>query len=225
MNKKKLTLLMLVACALLTVYSLPAAADHGSVYLAQDFGRSHFSGGVLDGGGFGFDPSGTSSLKATSSADRFTLGYQITPYFGIEGGYVDLGTGMLSFRGKPVMGFTDTGTYYIHDDGVFVAGTGTWPISEQWSLYAHAGTFSNTLNYNFRCNNSDCALFSSQQYPKSSTTYGVGMKWSFLPHWSLRLGWDRYPNLGEGFQSYRASLLTLGVEWHIPVDQLAQSDQ
>lgn len=206
MNKKKFILSALTACSLLAAYSLPAVADSGP-YLAADFGRAHFSGGIFDSGFI--PPSSTTSVNDTVSANRFILGFQITPYWGVEAGYVDLGTATLSYPGTPSLG-----TYFIKADGAFVAGTGTWPISQQWSLYARAGVISSQVDYNHECNNGGCALFSSAQTTGSSATYGLGAKWNFLADWSLRLGWDRYRNLGNA--SYDANLLSLGVEFRLP---------
>ena len=205
--KKKFTLPALAACALLAAYSLPAAAD-GGPYVAADLGRSHFSGGIFDQ----FSGPGT-TVSDTDSAYRFTFGYQFTPYWGFEAGYVGLGQGNSSYREPPSMGFTATGTRSAKVYGFYAAGTGTLPISDRWSLYARAGTFASTVESDFQCNNGDCSLGGGpQQQSGAGATYGVGAKWNFSPDWSLRLGWDHYSNLGD--DSFTANLLSLGIEWH-----------
>lgn len=213
MNKKLLSAFF--GCLLPATFSVPAAAADSGLYVAADLGQSHYSGGVFD------DPylprSEITSDKDTVTANRYTAGYQITPYWGVELGYVNLGQGTVSFASPSPAVSSSTGANLVSAEGPFIAGTGTWPINAHWSLYARAGLISSELDYQNLCNNGSCGLFGNQTYTESEATYGVGVKWNFSPQWSLRLGWDHYGHLG---QSYTANLLTLGVEWHIPEEDI-----
>lgn len=201
----------IAALSLLAAFSLPAVAD-GGLYLAADVGQAHFSGGVFDDELL--PPSWTSNASDTATGYRFTAGYQFTPYWGVEAGYVDLGHGTVTYRTKPSTdpAVTTMVSYRVGANGFFAAGTGTWPIDQQWSLYARAGVISSKLDFQSHSNGISTSQGANATDTALKATYGVGAKWNFQPRWSLRLGWDHYRNLGNA--SYDVNLLSLGVEWH-----------
>lgn len=199
--------------AVLLALSLPAAADSGW-YAAADLGQSHFTGGIFDAG---FPASWTRSASDSATGYRITAGYQFTSNWGVEGGYVDLGHGTVSARNphpdpfRPdIATFAD---YRIGAKGLFAAGTGTWPIDEQWSLFARAGLIDGRLETREHTDGLIAPLNVTETSWKA--TYGVGAKWKFRPQWSLRLGWDSYRRLGASSSGqYDLSLISLGLEWH-----------
>ncbi|HEY1992252.1 MAG TPA: porin family protein [Gammaproteobacteria bacterium] len=204
----KLCLSMFAAALLFTASSRPAAAE-GGWYLAADAGQSHFSGGVFDGDPF--PSTWTRSASDSSTGYRLTGGYQFTPNWGVEAGYLDLGHGTLSGKSPVPASMPDVGSFAsfrIGAKGVFAAGTGTWPIDDQWSLFARAGLVDGRLDDQPYSNGNIASLEQTETSWKA--TYGVGAKWAFQPQWSLRLGWDGYRQLGG---QYDLSLISLGVEW------------
>lgn len=205
----KICLSVIAASLCLTAYSLPAVADAGW-YAAADVGQSQFSGGVFDDDQL--PASWIRSSSDNSTGYRLTGGYQFTPNWGVEAGYLDLGHGTHTGTNPRPDPFrpdvTTSVSYRIGAKGLFVAGTGTWPIDPQWSLFARVGMVDGRLDTQPHAN----GLIFLQGGTDTSwkATYGVGAKWNFQPQWSLRLGWDSYRQLGS---AYDVSLISLGVEW------------
>lgn len=208
MTKKDFIARALAGCLLLAAFSSSAVADDSGAYLAADLGQSRFSGDA-----FAFPGSGwMSSSQSDSSAYRLTAGYQLTPYFGLEAGYVDLGHGSVTLRptpSSPPIGFNMLG-FRAGVKGEFAAITGTWPIDPQWALFARLGGIEGKLD--FQTTQSNVPGTFDRTSTAWTSTYGVGAKWNFQPQWSLRLGWDHYHSVGNA--SVEVSLLSLGVEWH-----------
>lgn len=201
--------LSVIAAGLLLAFSLPAAAADSGGYVAADVGQSHFSGGVFDQS---YPASWTRSASDSTTGYRLTVGYQFTPNWGVEAGYVDLGHGTVTARNPLPPPMPDVGnfvSYRVSAKGFFAAGTGTWPIDEKWSLFARAGVIASELDFQGQTNgNIDIPSANDTAW---KATYGVGAKWNVQPQWSLRLGWDHYHDLGNA--DYDANLLSLGVEW------------
>lgn len=200
------------ASMLLAIFSLPALADSGW-YVAADVGQSHFTGGQFDAYHGALT---TKSMSDSSTGYRLTGGYQFTPNWGLEAGYVDLGhgTATYTYQLSVVPDVSSRTQYRIGAKGLFVAGTGTYPITEQWSLYGRVGAVDGQLDIQAQTNGNINLVGGSDTSWKG--TYGVGAKWNFMPQLSLRLGWDRYLQLGPSSPSisqYDVSLLSLGVEW------------
>jgi OOP family OmpA-OmpF porin len=96
-----------------------------------------FLGGALGTSGIDevFDLSGTlSTLDDSDTSFRFFGGYQFNGYFGLEGGYIDFGQVGLNFSSGigPIVASASA-------DGFTLAGIGSVPIGERFSLHARFG--------------------------------------------------------------------------------------
>ena len=211
MNMKKAILSTLAVGVLLAVFSAPAIAADSGWYVAGDVGRSQFSGGFFDNN-YQLPSSWVRSTSDRSTGYRLTGGYQFTQNWGVEAGYVDLGHGTVTDRNPhpdPFLPDVATRTTYrIGAKGFFAAGTATWPIGEQWSVFARVGVVDGRLDFQPHTNGNINLMGGSDTSWKA--TYGVGAKWKFQPEWSLRLGWDSYHQIGS---QYDLSMISLGVEW------------
>lgn len=167
-------------------------------------------------------------------AYRLTAGYQFNSYFGVEAGYVELGNvhatgnGDYSWRCyNPTPGdmcvmivgggpYTSTARLRAH--GWVVAATGSWPITPRWSLFTRLGVFDAHTAFDAT---STPSTSDSQVVPAMTRfssidwkpTYGLGVSYSPIDHWALRLGWDHYASLGDRSITgkFGVSLISVGV--------------
>ncbi|HEV8690506.1 MAG TPA: outer membrane beta-barrel protein [Ideonella sp.] len=94
-------------------------------------------------------------------------GYQFSPYFALEGGYLDLGK-------------EDNATGNVHGRGGFIDAVGIFPLTPTWSLLGSAGLAQ--------------ARFKTSTGNDSSPAYklGVGVQYDVTKQVAVRLQYDRY---------------------------------
>lgn len=94
-------------------------------------------------------------------AGKLYGGYQITPNFGVEGGYMALG-------------HIDDSVSEARGHGVFLDAVGTLPVAPQWSLLGRAGIAHGDINTSFGDDTS------------SGLRVGVGAQYDITPTVALR---------------------------------------
>lgn len=176
------------------------------------------------------------SVQQSESNDtgyRVLVGYRFNAYLALEAGYVDLGNVHASGTGTAesaptcntpvcillVQLDTYTGSAKVQAHGAELAVVGSWPISARWSLLGRVGAFDSHTRLDIASTPASPtpALVATSVSESSSNwrpTFGVGVSFSPVDHWALRLGWDRYPHLGDHSISgatLNASLFSLGV--------------
>src|SRR5690242_11958183 len=126
-----------------------AAADGGYWYAAADGGRSHYDEGDLTQNSgshctFGV-PIGCITLtyhgvQSNDRGYRISGGYQFNDYWGLEGGYVDLGEAHASVTiTENLSPIPNNIRYDVKARGWSISGTGSYPISSSWSLTGRLG--------------------------------------------------------------------------------------
>ncbi|SMB32296.1 putative OmpA domain protein transmembrane region-containing protein [Sterolibacterium denitrificans] len=211
--KRHLARLTCVAGAYLCVVSPAAHALEmaGSMYLVAAYGTTRVADQpMIDS----VDNIVRSSLKNVSKIDstvsssdhgyKLQLGYEFTPHFAIEGGYVDLGrltykTSYETLTPSPfpdVLGDITTTFDPAHRQarvkGWNIAGVGIYPIDEEWSVFGKLGIIHARMQ---TLDTSERLPFNIKHNPFGSTRNGAESKWS--------------SNIGIG-ASYRISD-TLGI--------------
>lgn len=222
MHKQILTLLILSMASIL----LPAvaAADDNNSYAAFDVGPAYFSGqsaqNILNLIGAGNANTPLVSSFTNSTAYRLTGGYQFDPNWGIEVSYVDLGESDFSISHLltgATNGLTNTGGTKAW--GWSLAGVGTLPLDDQWSLFARLGAIDARVKL-FNDTNTDVGtLANSKTSTNSRATFGGGINWSFTDDWTVRLGWDQYRDLGNNNTTGETTvnLISVGVVYAFPL--------
>ena len=210
-----------IASLLLAVASFPAAASAGDWYLATDAGLSHYAdwdgqlrqpGNPIADIGFFLHTTGQTS-SADSTGYRLAGGYQVTPVFGLEAGYLDLGHASVTINGHTdttapdcqggCINLRETDHETFGATGITLAGTFTASIADDWSLSAHLGLLRSqaTLDYRqtvlFPDGTSDGGLSESRHATATSLSFGGGVAYALTPAWSLRLGLDVYHRVGD----------------------------
>ncbi len=129
---------------------------------------------------------GLGSAKNDSREDSWKLyaGYQFNPTWGIEAGYTDLG----KYRGADVESWS-------------LAGTGTMPLSERWSLIGKLGASANRPEFAGSSDHTDVLV-------------GLGVGYSFTRNVGLRLEYEDLGKLSDaGGGSSRGKNLTLSMKY------------
>ena len=250
---------ILLVAALLA--SATAFATEPGWYITIDAGRSHFDGISQDAQAWistppSYDQSAfnvvpdAAPCNSCSNPDFFTshgndngyrlqVGYQFNANWGLEGGYVDFGSGSASgtwsARSSAVCQpfsictdlisaatYSNKATYEAR--GWVLALAGTLPLGDRWSVFADAGAIDAHVKLHLVSSPSPPSpatnVFSPREINRSSTefdpTLGVGLNWMFATHWGLRLGWDRYFDLGErkSTGSSNIDLASIGTVYH-----------
>jgi len=128
---------------------------------------------------------GLGSAKTDNREDSWKLygGYQFNPTWGIELGYTDLG----QYRGGDIVSYT-------------LAGTGTMPLNERWSLLGKLGAAANRPDAPGTSDRTDVLV-------------GVGVGYSFNRNLGLRLEYEDFGKVSDSGDSSRGRNLGLSLKY------------
>ena len=180
---------ILTACALAAA-ALTAAPVFAQGYIGGGFGSSKTTG--IDGGGL-------TGGNASKGLVKIYGGYQITPNWGVEAQYADLGRRTVAVAG------INAGSFGISQ--MSIAGTGTLPLALGFSLLGKLGVSSSRPT--------GSGVTSSF---KTSALIGVGMGYSITPALSARVEYEDFGKLGDQSnngvnQSIRANGYSISLKY------------
>jgi OmpA-like transmembrane domain len=154
-------------------------------------------------------PIGVTSAGLTRNHDfgfQVGAGYQLLPWLGFEVAYVNLGGPRAAYgttlQSDIRLAAESVIAYDLH--GVTASVVGTLPIGDALAVYAKVGAFRSRLGYS-----ETVTVFSIVPPGPPRTTeslgtsrqtrvgFGLGGEYRIAAHVSLRLGWDRFPNVGD----------------------------
>jgi len=206
--KKVLLLVLLLACG-------PALAQGSGWYIGggvgstkADFVRSDFTGLA----------SGTYSADDDDIAGRVFGGYRVAPNLAVEVGLASLG------RYKHRYNDSVAGIAVIDYDAsaLTVAAAANLPLAGGMSLNGRIGLAFTAAELRLRRSNgtenlpycpdswwwySDCSSQSTNLY------WGLGAQFDVSPRWGIRLDYDNYGEVGEEFETGRADIETVSVNF------------
>jgi OOP family OmpA-OmpF porin len=205
---------------LATLIVLPRSAAAGGWYGAADVGGAFYSG-----------YSGVDQNLGSTTGYRLGVGYQYSPYFALEGDYVDLGRAEASYSQNPCeyegLGQfacdPQTDTVSLAATGFVLDGRGTLPINEQWSVFAETGLMASDSSS--RITQHFARGLSSDGDPSGTHTKGnssiepatgVGVAWAFSHRAALRLSWTLFAlqaidPITRGSLNYTVQWVSLGL--------------
>jgi OOP family OmpA-OmpF porin len=158
------------ACAV----SAQAQTISSGLYLGGSIGQSKVKNGDFPG------------LDSSKVGGKLYAGYDFTPNFALELGYVDLGD--FSYSGGSVKA-----------NGVFLDAVGTFPITPQWAALARVGAFQGKLDSNAGSDRG------------SSWKAGAGVQYNLSANTALRGEYERYRFNVQGNPT--ADMLTVGFNY------------
>ena len=146
-----------------------------------------FLGGALGTSGIDevVDLSGTlSTLDDNDTSFRFFGGYQFNGYFGLEGGYIDFGEIGLNISSGigPIVASASA-------DGFTLAGIGSLPIGERFSLHARFGAVIWDANSTVRLGSNSVT---AEGDDGTDAFFGVGFGVRLGKQWDLMADYEQY---------------------------------
>lgn len=187
-----------VLAALLSALALPVAASaadqtnwYNNIYIGFDAGQAHYSGltnAITPTAGV------TSHTSDNDNSYRISGGYQFNKYWGLEAGWADFGSGEVDLSSTSPAG---TASAKIKAHGFFLLGTGAYPFTDQWSVFARLGGILGHKELDWTGTGSLAAFTGTQSSTDWKVTYGAGVEWFFHPNWSARAAFDQYLNVGN----------------------------
>ncbi|MGH8203122.1 MAG: outer membrane beta-barrel protein [Steroidobacteraceae bacterium] len=158
----------------------------------------------------------TSTLDDSDTGFGLAGGYQLNDYFALEFSYVDLGS--VDYQATSTV--TDgTSSAVIETqlessaNGPIVSALGIFPIGERFSVFGRFGFSLLNAEGSARITLDGMTQRISQSSQKSDPVFGIGAEFSMTRHFTLRLAWDRYLDVGTADVSgdIDADLITLGI--------------
>lgn len=170
---------ILTACAI-AASALTAAPAFAQGYIGLGVGSSRASS--ADG-----TVSGTTVTGANSSKTSYKIygGFQFTPNWGVEAQYTDLGSRNFAIS-NPLVAAGTPGTGNIKANQFSIAGTGTLPLAQGFSLLGKLGVTAN------RASGSASAGFVINSANRTGAIIGVGAQYAITPKLTVRLEYEDF---------------------------------
>jgi OmpA-OmpF porin, OOP family len=174
--------------------SLAATQASAQAFVGGSFGQSDIDEEVTTG----LIDSGTVDGKDTGW--KIFGGYMFNRHFGVEAAYVNLGEVSYSgtFGGFPV---TDG---KIEVTGFNIAALGSYPISEQFSVFGKLGLFM----WDAEASDTTGGAPFSDTADGTDVSFGVGVSYNFTRNLGLRAEWEMFKT-----NEADATLLSIGAVW------------
>ncbi|APW44115.1 outer membrane beta-barrel protein [Rhodoferax saidenbachensis] len=180
------TLITRTAIALAATACLSSTAWAGDKYIVVSAGATTYSGTAQADNDAALVRAGASNVQSNMGSNgsgyKFLLGYQFTPNFAVEGGYLDLGS--MSYSATHATGTLNTDIKTI---GYTVAAVGIAPVNNDLSFFGKAGL----TMANVKGTGSGGGITVSTNEDKSSLSYGVGLTYQFNDKLGLRTELER----------------------------------
>jgi len=182
----------LALIAMVSSLSMPVLAE--GFYVLGSVGQASVDGmEALYSGAQQTAPGFSSDQKNKSTAYKLQAGHQFSPYFALEGGYVNFGKASSRFS---LPGIRKDAAYQA--EGFNLVGVGIVPLNNQWSLFGKLGGVIARVKVN------DTMVNVGQQKNQSASstdlraTWGVGANWDVTRNVALRAEYEQFHKLGGG---------------------------
>lgn len=165
--------------ALVAAFGLTGAAQAQStgLYVGGSVGGSHYKGNSV----------GNAATDRSDAGAKVYGGYQLTPNFGVEAGYADLGK-------------FDSSAGRLKANGAYLDAVGRVPISGPWSAIGRVGVF-NGKTEGLGANGHDL-----------NAKVGAGVEYAIDNNLSVRGEWERY-RLEPATGRANTDLYSVGVKY------------
>lgn len=124
-------------------------------------------------------------VNETDTAFRILGGYQFHPHIAAELAYTDFGS--VDVLGTSVKG-----------NAIELVAVGSWPLADRFSIYGKVGFSRGEFEGG------------GQKDDSVELTYGIGVRWDFMPNLGARIEWQQYPDVG-GSDGSDVDVMSVGV--------------
>jgi OOP family OmpA-OmpF porin len=154
----------LIVASAVSLMALAAQAQsvQPGPYIGGSVGTTKFHGDNI--GGFDTD--------TTDTGGKLYGGYQFTPNFSLEGGWVGLGK------------YSSSGSELKLNNGIFLDAVGTFPVAQDFSLLGRVGV------YNGKADRTVNGVNDSER--GTDIKYGAGVQYDLSKNTAIRGEWERY---------------------------------
>lgn len=203
----RMTALSLAAPWLLLANPASAAIEGWYYGISGGQAQADLSQADLDAfGDFFFDDVGapllssSSTLEDSDTAWSLLFGYQFSPYFAVEGGYIDFGSYPFTLSGTAAV---TTGTapagfgFEFETKGFPVAAVGVLPLGYLFELQGRAGIFFSDTDATLTASLGNESIVSTLNGTATDFFYGVGLSMNLGDTWSIRADWQQFKDVGD----------------------------
>lgn len=178
--------------ALSMAAAVPALAADNGFYVGGSAGTTKWNIGPTD-------VLATGSIENNNTGYKIFGGYDFTKNWGLELGYADLGKYEFkgTYGGANVKGDVKITAYSL-------VGVGTFPITDDLAVFGKLGMYS----WDAKASVNSGSINNSATGTGSNGLYGVGMKFNFTDHFSVRGEWERFHD-----SSNPIDLISVGVAY------------
>lgn len=204
--RKLLLLVAMLACA-------PALAQTSGWYIGGGLGSAKADFASGDFGGFA---TGTRTADDDDVSSRIFGGYRLSPNLAVEGG--------LAFLGSYKQRYNDGGQIAVYDynaSALTVALAGSLPVAGGFSLLGRVGVAFTASEMRLRRDDGNAATvfcpdswwYSACSSQSTNLYWGLGAQFDVSPRWGIRLDYDNYGEVGEEFETGRADIEVVSVNF------------
>lgn len=217
------SLLTAATFTLLTmIFSESAAAEGGGMYVGATFGRvlSTYRHSDLDGAlvsAFNDQITlGSTSIHKNETTWSLDIGYMVSPHFGVEASYLNLGT--LKYRAAGTEAASAGGQSVSVDldmtsRGPALALVGVLPMTNAWAVDARVGAYDGKTRTGVTSQVGSSTHSDSASKASVSLLIGVGASYTLSEHWAFRLNYLRLNHVSEKVlnRAFTVDLVSAGL--------------
>lgn len=195
MNKK------LGMAVLGAVFLLPLTAQAEGAYVGFNAGRAQQKLSIDEDG---------SSGKDSATGYKLYGGYEFNQYFGVQGGYVDMGKGKGSYDDGVV-----NGTLNSKIKSLYIAAIGSLPVNQQFSLFGKLGVSRNRVKFADNWVEAGVAGFYSDSKTRTTPLIGVGAEYRFTKHLAAVAEYEDFGKVRKEEGGHlKARMFSVGLHYH-----------
>ena len=145
-----------------------------------------------------------STLADSKTSWSLFFGYQVSPYFAVEAGYLNLGSFPYRYRGTADLtasggGIAPTSFDYAFDfKGYPLSAIGILPLGPVFDLHARLGLLLADSEVKFSASAGTAQIGFTDSASSEDVFYGAGAGMNIGDVWSLSLDWLKYDKVGDG---------------------------
>jgi OOP family OmpA-OmpF porin len=176
---------------------VPFSAQAAGGYAGGAFGQSTYD---IE------DPLPTATSRdEKGNAWKLYGGYEFNQNWGVEGGYANLGKMRNVYNESGISVATAVKSYSL-----YVAGTGTLPLNDQFSLFGKLGLATNHVSVSATATAAGGSGSATATDSKSGLMFGVGAAYAFTKNVALTM---EYEDFGKSSGDVKAQMWSLGVRF------------
>jgi OmpA-OmpF porin, OOP family len=145
------------------------------------------------------------SNKERKTGVKLYGGYALTENFGIEAGYAHLG----KVSDSDTDGF-NTASLSYRARALYIAGTATLPLTQEFSVFAKAGVTANNGKVTARFN----GVSDSMSRSNTTAMFGIGAEYSFAKNMSVVAEYENFGKvIDENEGNTKAQMVSVGLRY------------